>query len=57
MNDFSPRVEGVAEGLGDVAGRTLDFILLADVAVEFFGDGEAATASDQFATGGRGRGW
>jgi hypothetical protein len=31
----------VAEGLGDVAGRTLGFILLEDEVVEFVGDGEA----------------
>jgi hypothetical protein len=37
--DFIPLVEGVAEGLRDVAGGTLGFVLLNKEAVQFVGDG------------------
>jgi hypothetical protein len=44
----------MASRLPDVAGRALGFIMLEDEAVEFFGDGQAAAAPDQFAAGGWG---
>ena len=53
--DFFPLVEGVAEGLADVAERTLGFILLEDEVVEFVGDGQAPGAADQLAACGRRR--
>ena len=49
VEDFVPVVDKVAEGLADVAGRTLDFELLEREAMNLTGDGQAAAAPDEFA--------
>ena len=45
VENFRPLVEGVAEGLADVAGGTLGFVMAEDELVEFAGDGQAAGAT------------
>ena len=42
--DLVPLVEGVADGLGDIAAGELRLAMLDDETVEFFGDGSAAGA-------------
>lgn len=51
--DFLPLVEGIAEGLADVAGRELAFVVSENELMEFVGNGQAAAAPDEFAAGGR----
>jgi len=57
VEDFVPMVEKVAEGLADVAGRSLAFERFEGETVKFSNDGQAAAAPDEFAAGGGRRGF
>jgi hypothetical protein len=47
-----PLVEGVVDGLGDIAAGEVPLALLEDEAVELVGDGTTAGTPDEFAAGG-----
>ena len=49
VDDLVPTVKKVAEGLADVAGRTIDLELFEGEAMKLTGDGQAAAAPDEFA--------